>query len=411
MKNRARDSGRRQPRGRPGQLPGKERSAASAGARETLPREQSRENSDMHAAVNEKALARTAARDGGREARDDDRWAAVVARDARADGDFVYAVATTGVYCRPSCRSRRPRPENVAFFAHCEAAEAAGFRPCRRCRPSGADGRVRQIADACRRIDAASTMPDLDRIASDVGMSRSHFQRTFKALTGLTPRTYAAASRDERVRALLRSGRSVTDAMYAAGYNSNGRFYEGAGTALGMPPRAYRGGGAGATVRFAIGECSLGAILVAASETGICAILLGDDPAALARDLEERFPHATLVGADPTFDSWVAHVVGFVEAPRIGLDLPLDVRGTAFQRRVWQALRSIPVGSTVSYAELAQRIGEPRAARAVAAACAANPIAVAIPCHRVVRNDGALSGYRWGVDRKRALLTREAEAR
>jgi AraC family transcriptional regulator of adaptative response/methylated-DNA-[protein]-cysteine methyltransferase len=342
-------------------------------------------------------------------ASDDERWAAVVERDARADGAFVYAVGTTGVYCRPTCTARRPLRKNVTFHAGPAAAEAAGFRACKRCRPaSGVDARVRQIADACRRIDASSAMPDLDQIAAAVGMSRSHFQRSFKALVGLTPRAYAASSREERVRALLRRGASVTEAMYASGFNSNGRFYADATGALGMTPRRFRAGGEGTTVRFAVGQSSLGAILVAASDVGICAILLGDDPDTLVRDLEDRFPHAKLVGADRAFDDWVARVVGFVEAPRIGLDLPLDVRGTAFQRRVWQALRNVPVGSTVSYAELARRIDRPNAARAVAAACAANPIAVAIPCHRVVRNDGALSGYRWGVARKRTLLAREA---
>jgi AraC family transcriptional regulator of adaptative response/methylated-DNA-[protein]-cysteine methyltransferase len=343
-------------------------------------------------------------------ANEEARWAAVLARDARADVAFVYAVATTGVYCRPSCTARRPRRENVSFHASPLAAESAGFRACKRCRPEdGSDPRARQIAQACRLIDARP-MPDLARIAAAVGMSRSHFQRTFKALTGLTPRAWAAAGREERVRATLQSGASVTETLYAAGFGSSGRFYADATVSLGMTPGRFRAGGAGTTVRFAVGQCTLGAILLAATDVGVCAILLGDDPAALLHDLENRFPRATLVGADRAFESWVARVVGLIEAPSTGLDLPLDLRGTAFQRRVWQALRDIPAGSTASYAEIARRIGHHGAARAVAAACAANPVAVAIPCHRVVRHDGAVCGYRWGVARKRALLEREAAA-
>jgi AraC family transcriptional regulator of adaptative response/methylated-DNA-[protein]-cysteine methyltransferase len=232
----------------------------------------------------------------------------------------------------------------------------------------------------------------------------------FKAATGVTPRAYAAAHRAKRVRNELRRSRTVTTAIFDAGYNSNGRFYENSDQVLGMTPSRYRAGGADTRIRFAIGECSLGPILVAASDRGVCAILLGDDPEALARDLQDRFPRADLIGGDRDFERIVAKVVGFVEAPGLGLDLPLDVRGTAFQQRVWQALRKIPAGSTASYTEIAQQLGSPRSVRAVAQACAANPLAVAVPCHRVVRTDGALSGYRWGVERKRALLEREASA-
>jgi AraC family transcriptional regulator of adaptative response/methylated-DNA-[protein]-cysteine methyltransferase len=238
-------------------------------------------------------------------------------------------------------------------------------------------------------------------------MSRFHFQRVFKTHAGVTPKAYAAARRAERARAALAQGASVTDALYAAGFNSSSRFYAGADAMLGMAPARFKAGGAGETIRFAVGACSLGAILVAATERGICAILMGDDPELLVHDLQDRFPKAQLVGADGEFERTVALVVGFVEAPRIGLDLPLDVRGTAFQQRVWAALRAIPAGETVSYTELAQRIGSPAAVRAVAGACAANPVAVAIPCHRVVRNDGGLSGYRWGIERKQALISRE----
>ncbi|MDC8758560.1 bifunctional DNA-binding transcriptional regulator/O6-methylguanine-DNA methyltransferase Ada [Janthinobacterium fluminis] len=344
-------------------------------------------------------------------ASDAQRWAAVQQRDSGADGVFYYSVRSTGVYCRPSCAARPALRRNVAFHASREEAEQAGFRPCLRCKPDQpplAERRAAAVAQACRLIDAAEQAPDLDALAAAVGMSRFHFHRIFKAQTGITPKAYAAARRGARVRAELAQGGSVTDAVYAAGYNSSGRFYAGAAGLLGMSPRAFRAGGSGAAIRFAIGACDLGAILVAATERGICAILLGDDPDALARDLQDRFPRAELLGAEADFEQTVARVVALVEAPEIGLDLPLDVRGTAFQQRVWQALREIPAGRTVSYAELAALVGAPKGARAVAGACAANALAVAIPCHRVVRNDGSLSGYRWGVERKQALLAREA---
>jgi AraC family transcriptional regulator of adaptative response/methylated-DNA-[protein]-cysteine methyltransferase len=274
----------------------------------------------------------------------------------------------------------------------------------------GSAGRTNDalVAALCRYIERAEQVPTLGELARVAGVSAWHLHRTFKALTGVTPKAYAAACRANRVREALARGDNVTDAIYAAGYNSNGRFYEQSDDVLGMTASRYRAGGANEEIRFAIGQCSLGAILVARSARGVCAISLGDDADALVRDLQDRFPKAHLVGGDAEFEHWVAAVVGLVEAPGIGLDLPLDVRGTAFQQRVWQALRAIPVGATVSYAELAQRIGAPKAVRAVAGACAANAIAVAIPCHRVVRTDGALSGYRWGVERKRALLAREA---
>ncbi|HEX6106478.1 MAG TPA: bifunctional DNA-binding transcriptional regulator/O6-methylguanine-DNA methyltransferase Ada [Gemmatimonadales bacterium] len=340
----------------------------------------------------------------------DPRWQAVRSRSAEADGTFFYSVRTTGVYCRPSCPARQPRPENVRFHATREEAEREGFRPCRRCkpdRPSG-DQYAEQVTRACRLIEASERAPTLEELAREVGVSPFHFHRVFKAVTGLTPRAYAAAHRGERVRAELGRSGSVTAAIYQSGYDSSSRFYDESGRMLGMRPTDYRAGGANAEIRFAIGQCSLGAILVARSERGVCAILLGDDPDTLARDLQDRFPRATLIGGDAEFERLVAKVVGFVEAPGIGLDLPLDVRGTAFQQRVWQALRDIPAGSTATYSEIAARIGAPRSVRAVAGACAANQLAVAIPCHRVVRNDGGLSGYRWGVERKRALLQREA---
>jgi AraC family transcriptional regulator of adaptative response/methylated-DNA-[protein]-cysteine methyltransferase len=341
----------------------------------------------------------------------DPRWAAVAARDAGADGQFFYSVATTGVYCRPSCAARPARPENVAFHPTRAAAEQAGFRPCKRCKPdqpSLAKQHARRVAELCRLIESAEQVPTLEELADQAGLSTFHVHRVFKAVTGLTPREYAAAHRTKRVRKELDRSGTVTEAIYGAGYSSNGRFYESADQVLGMTPTSYRAGGADTEIRFAIGECSLGSILVAASDRGVCAILMGDDPDVLARDLQDRFPRANLIGGDADFEQLVARVVGAIEAPKLGLDLPLDVRGTAFQQRVWQALRKIPAGETASYSEIASRIGAPRSVRAVAQACAANALAVAIPCHRVVRNDGALSGYRWGAERKRALLSREA---
>ncbi|GGY24235.1 bifunctional DNA-binding transcriptional regulator/O6-methylguanine-DNA methyltransferase Ada [Paludibacterium paludis] len=344
----------------------------------------------------------------------DPRWAAIVERDASQDGAFVYSVRTTGVYCRPSCPSRRARRENVAFHDSPASAEAAGFRPCKRCRPdlaAGVSPHAALVASLCRLIAEADTPPTLAGLSKRAGLSPFHLQRVFKSVTGLTPAAYARAVRAGALRGALAEAPSVTDAIYRAGYASSGRFYESADRELGMTPTAFRRRGAGCTIHFAIGQCALGAILVAQSERGVCAISLGDDPQALIEALQNDFPDASLVGGDPQFDAKVARVVGFVEAPGIGFDLPLDIRGTAFQRRVWQALRDIPVGETVSYSELAKRIGMPSASRAVASACAANRIAVAIPCHRVVRTDGSLSGYRWGVERKAALLGREATGR
>jgi AraC family transcriptional regulator of adaptative response/methylated-DNA-[protein]-cysteine methyltransferase len=338
------------------------------------------------------------------------RWNAVQRRDVSADGGFYYSVQTTGVYCRPSCASRRARRQNVAFHATREEAEAAGFRPCKRCRPEEAplaERRTAAVAKACRLIEASEEAPSLEVLARTAVMSPFHFHRVFKAVTGLTPKAYADAHRARRLREELAQSSTVTAAIYGAGFNSSGRFYATADKVLGMTATDFRAGGANARIRFAVGECSLGSILAARSDRGVCAILLGDDPDALVRELQDRFPKARLIGADKDFEQLVAIVVGFIEAPARGLDLPLDVRGTAFQQRVWQALREIPCGSTASYAEIADRIGRPKAVRAVAQACASNPIAVAIPCHRVVRTDGALSGYRWGIERKRALLDRE----
>lgn len=343
---------------------------------------------------------------------DDTRWTAVVRRDAGADGQFYYSVSTTGVYCRPSCPSRLARREHVRFHATPADAEQAGYRPCKRCRPdqpSLTEQYATMVAAVCRQIESAETVPDLDTLAQLAGLSRFHFHRIFKAITGVTPKGYATAHRAQRMRDALARNATITDAMYDAGFNSSGRFYAESKQILGMTPTDFRTGGADTAMRFAVGQCSLGAILVAATGSGVCAILLGDDPDMLLRNLQDRFPHAELTGGDSDFEQWMARVIGFVENPAQGLDLPLDIRGTIFQRRVWQALRDIPPGSTASYTEIAKRIGSPKAARAVAQACAANTIAVAIPCHRVIRNDGKLSGYRWGIERKRALLIREAD--
>lgn len=343
----------------------------------------------------------------------DPRWAAVVARDRSADGTFYYSVRTTGVYCRPSCAARVANPRNVTFHNTPADAEQAGFRPCKRCKPDEPSLDKRHaavIAEACRAIAGLAEMPSLAALAKNAGFSLHHFHRTFKAVTGLTPREYAAAHRAQRVRQELRKNRTITRAIYQSGFNSGARFYAATDRMLGMTPSDYRAGGADTEIYFAVGESSLGSILVARSAKGVCAIALGDDPETLVHELQDQFPRATLVGADHDFEQVVARVVGFIEAPALGLDLPLDVRGTAFQQRVWQALREVPAGSTVSYTELAERIGAPNAVRAVASACAANTLAVAIPCHRVIRTDGAISGYRWGVDRKRKLLAREGAA-
>ena len=345
-------------------------------------------------------------------ARDEDAWwQAVTRRDAAFDGKFFFAVRTTGVYCRPSCASRAAKRENVSFFSSAEAAERAGYRVCKRCRPDrlGApDPKVEAVKRACEMIASAEEAPKLADLAARAGMSPFHFHRVFKNVTGVTPKAYAAQMQARRAADGLRTAETVTEAIYDAGFNSSSRFYETAAARLGMTPTAVRRGGEGAAIRFAIGQASLGAVLVAATDKGVCAIMLGDDPGRLARELQDRFPRAELVGGDADFERMVARVVGLIEAPGQRVDLPLDIRGTAFQERVWQALRAIPPGKTATYTEIARAVGQPKAVRAVAQACAANPLAVAIPCHRVVRADGDLSGYRWGVERKRELIAREA---
>ncbi|HEY0706807.1 MAG TPA: bifunctional DNA-binding transcriptional regulator/O6-methylguanine-DNA methyltransferase Ada [Polyangia bacterium] len=347
---------------------------------------------------------------------DDPRWALICARDPKADGRFFYSVATTGVYCRPSCPSRPKRPEHVAFHETARAAEGAGFRPCKRCTPDGlslAERQAATIAHLCRFIESRESAPSARELAQQAGWSVFHTQRIFKSLTGVTPRAYAAAQRALRMQSALREGSAVTEAIYAAGYSSSGRFYEEASTRLGMTPTRYRMGGTGEVIRFVTGECTLGTVLIATTERGICAILLGDEASSLALDLRRRFPNASLSEAAPdsVFSGLLAQVIGLVDDPHTPALLPLDVRGTAFQQRVWQALRAIPPGSTISYGALATKLGSPAATRAVARACAENPAALVIPCHRVVASNGGLAGYRWGLARKQALLAREAKGR
>ncbi len=345
---------------------------------------------------------------------DQARWKAVLARDAEFDGRFYYSVATTGVYCRPSCPARRPARAHVRFHATAEAAEAAGFRACKRCKPDQASLSMQhgaKITQACRLIEAAETPPTLSALADAVGLSPYHFHRVFKAMLGVTPKAYAVAHRNKRARVALGKSATVTQAIYDAGFNANSRFYANASDVLGMSPRSFRSGGTDHIIKFAFAECSLGTVLIAASEAGVCAILFGDTHESLQRDLEKQFPRAHFVSGDADFEMLTAKVIDFIESPGGSFDLPLDIRGTAFQHRVWDALRKIPAGSTASYTEIAEAIGRPKSARAVARACASNPIAVAIPCHRVVRSDGSLSGYRGGVDRKRRLLAKERSDR
>ncbi len=341
----------------------------------------------------------------------DERWAAMERRDP--DATFFYSVATTGVYCRPSCSARRPRPEHVAFHATAADAKRAGFRPCKRCRPDQpprAERQAAQVAELCRFTEESDDAPSLDQLAVHAGLSPFHTHRLFKSVTGVTPRAYAEAVRARRLRHALESGASVTGAIYSAGFGSSSRFYEKADRLLGMTASRYRDGAAGLEIGYSYGACSLGSILVAATGRGVCAILLGDNLEELARDLERRFPQARIAPAGTALDELVARVVRRVEEPTQSAALPLDIRGTAFQQRVWKALSQIPAGTTRSYTDIARSLGSPRAARAVARACAANPLAVAIPCHRVVGSDGSLTGYRWGIDRKRKLLEREARA-
>ncbi len=339
-----------------------------------------------------------------------DRWTAVLERDETARPEFVYAVVTTGIYCRAGCSSRRPKRDNVRFFDDWPDAESAGFRPCKRCTPRLLDRQTAHasaIAQACRRMDEADELLSLDELAADAGLSPFHFHRLFKQATGITPNAYARQRRAERLRTTLQERSTVTDALYDAGYASSSRMYDEAGETLGMSPRTYQQGGPGETIQMAVAPCSLGYVVVAATERGICHIGLGDSPEELMAATQERFPQATLVAGDDAFSHTVAAVVTLIDESPPSFDLPLDIQGTAFQQQVWAALRQIPPGTTATYSEIAAAIGKPNAVRAVAGACAANKLAVIIPCHRVVRSDGGLGGYRWGVERKEALLAQE----
>ncbi len=342
---------------------------------------------------------------------DERRWNAVVKRDRAAEGTFYYAVRTTGVFCRPGCSSRLPIRVNVEFFDTCREAELAGYRPCKRCKPGVSSPHERleeAIVQACRRIEQAEETPKLEELAEEAGLSPWHFHRLFNKIVGVTPKQYAATRRAQRFRDSLKTSLSVTDAIYESGFGSNSRAYEKAGDRLAMPPSIYRKGAAGLTIRYGVAPCFLGWVIVATTDRGICAIELGDDPKVLPAKVQRSFPNALLEEAGPDFSDLIQKIIGFIEAPGKGIELPLDILGTAFQQRVWHALREVPSGVTVSYTQIADRIGSPGAVRAVSRACAANKLAVAVPCHRVVRSDGSLSGYRWGIERKRTLLLRES---
>lgn len=345
---------------------------------------------------------------------DERRWQAVETRDGQADGEFVFAVRTTGIFCRPSCTARHPLRKNVLFFQSPDAASAAGFRPCKRCQPDKLapdQQRVERIMQACRIMEASPESLTLEAVAASMAMSPFHFHRIFKSIVGVTPSAWQKALRARRLREQLTKSDTVTQAAYDAGFQSGSGFYQQADTTLGMTARQYRQGGKSATIQFVVGTCQLGEFLVAESERGICAILLGNAPEELIAELESLFPQATVEAGNEAFAKRVAGVVSYLDHPGRAFELPLDIQGTAFQRQVWQTLRAIPVGETVSYRQIAERMGNPKAIRAVAGACAANRLAVVIPCHRVVRNDGALSGYRWGVERKQLLLDLEAQQR
>ena len=345
----------------------------------------------------------------------DARWQAVLARDPAFDGAFVYAVTSTGIYCRPTCPSRRPARDRVRFLASATEAAAAGYRACRRCHPDrgpAGDPTLRAVVDACRAIEEASgTPPSLAQLARRVGLGPHHLQRSFRRRVGVTPRQYADARRVERLRAGLRDGAGVARAQYAAGYGSSSRLYASAPHTLGMTPAVYARGGAGERIRYAVVRSALGALLVAATERGICRVALGTDAATLRRELAGEFHAARLERADASLRRWIESIAVALEGKAPLPGLPIDVRATAFERKVFEALRAIPTGATTTYAELARTIGHPGAARAVGSACARNPVPLVIPCHRVVRADGAAGGYRFGESRKRALLDLERPGR
>lgn len=336
------------------------------------------------------------------------RYQAIRNRDRAADGTFFYAVTTTGVFCKPSCAARLPRRENVRFFASGSAAERAGFRACKRCKPlDAADARQELIAKVCALIEASEERLSLETLAAEVGLSSYHLHRVFKAATGVTPRAYAEGQRRKRTQQALQRGGTVTRAMYDAGFESSSRFYAGADKSLGMTPKAFKGRGAGVRVRYAVARCALGRVLVAAGDRGVCAVYLGHEDASLVAALRESFANAIAIERDQELGGWVRAVVEHIDSGK-AVDVPLELRGTVFQERVWHALREIPAGTTLTYAQLAEKIGKPRAVRAVGTACGRNEISVLVPCHRAVGSDGKMHGYRWGVELKKELLAREA---
>jgi AraC family transcriptional regulator of adaptative response/methylated-DNA-[protein]-cysteine methyltransferase len=341
----------------------------------------------------------------------EERWRAVRERRQSAADDFLYAVKTTGIYCHPGCAARQPKRQNVVFFDNAGAARQAGFRPCKRCRPEETPNTLHAdlVEHACRKIESETAEPSLAELAADAGMSPHHFQRIFKSHTGISPKKYATALRAKRFHQSLDRNEQVTDALYEAGYSGPARAHAAAAKSMGMTPSSWQKGAPGETIHYAITDSYLGRTIVAETARGICFIAFDDDDGVLLEDLKKRFPKANIAAGDAAFENRLEKVLSVINHPALGSDLPLDIRGTAFQERVWSALRAIPPGTTVSYAELAQAIGQPTASRAVAGACAANKIAVIIPCHRVVRSDGGLSGYRWGPKRKRALLKREGK--
>ncbi len=342
---------------------------------------------------------------------DEDRWRAVEGRDSAYDGAFVFAVATTGIYCRPSCPSRRPKRRNVHFYALPEGAERNGFRACKRCRPRHArspDPRVECLRTLCRFIESCDQgPPTLHTLGKMAGLSPHHLQRSFKRLVGVTPRQYYDALRIERLKASLRGGDAVSGALFEAGYGSTSRLYEKAPSQLGMTPATYAKGGKGAVIAYAITDSPLDRLLVGATERGLAAVYLGDDDGALEAALRAEYPAAAIARDDAGLGRWIEPLLAYLHGRQPHLELPLDVRATAFQRQVWEALRTIPYGETRSYSEIAWAIDKPKAVRAVARACAANPVSMLVPCHRVLRSDGAMAGYRWGVERKKRLLETE----
>ncbi len=343
---------------------------------------------------------------------DDKRWKAVVDNNSSADGTFYYAVKTTGVYCRPSCTSRLPNRTNIEYFEKCVDAEKAGYRACKRCKlkaNSKRQGIEEKVVLACRIIENGETHLKLDELATRVNLSPYHFHRLFKKIVGVTPKQYASRHQSQRFQQNLKSSPSITDAIYSAGFSSSGSAYDRNQDQLAMKPKDYRSGAVGITISYGLAHCYLGWVIVVATDRGICAIEFGDDPDILPDQVQSRFPKAQLIKADIGFDSLIKEVVDFIKAPEDTFQLPLDIQGTAFQQRVWNVLRQIKPGKTLSYSDIASRIGNPSAVRAVASACGSNKIAVIIPCHRVIAKDGKVSGYRWGTERKKMLLESEKE--